>query len=232
MVLPTRNRPNELERFADSVFETCSDPDNISIYLYIDDDDYVSECKVKELSKKYPLRIFSLIGPRIIMSDMVNKLFPLVREDIFFFGGDDLVFRTKDWDLKIIEKFNSIQDKIALLYGDDYTLDPNMKFFATHPIIHRKWVECLGYLAPPYFSSDYADTWLNELADNIGRKFKLDFVNEHMHWTFGKSSLDTTYVENRKRFSKDSPNKIYHDLIEMRRQDIQKLKKVLLQHDK
>jgi hypothetical protein len=163
---------------------------------------------------------------------MVNKLMPLVREDIFFFGGDDLVFRTSNWDLKIIEKFNLIQDKIALLYGDDLSLVPHLKYFATHPILHRKWVECLGYLAPPYFSSDYADTWLNELADSIGRKFKLDFVNEHMHWYFGKSPLDSTYAENRQRFSKDRPNELYDHLLQIRQQDIQKLKKALLHHDK
>lgn len=227
VVLPTRNRPNLLKRFVDSLFDTCSNKDNISVYLYIDDDDRLTEFCIKELSHKYPLKIFSLIGPRIIMSDMVNKLLPLVKEDIFFFGGDDLVLRTKNWDLEIIEKFNSIEDKIALLYGDDMTLDDKMRFFATHPIIHRAWVNCLGYLAPPYFSSDYADTWLNELADTLGRKFKLNFVNEHMHWTFGKSQLDSTYVENRKRFSKDNPPKIYNSLTDARINDLNKLKSVM-----
>lgn len=231
IVLPTRNRPQSLSRFITSVFDTCSDKNNISIYLYIDDDDRLTEPCVKELSHKYPAKIFSLIGPRIIMSDMVNKLLPYIKEDIFFFGGDDLVLKTNEWDLEIINTFNAINDKIALLYGDDLTLDNNLKSFATHPILHRAWVNCLGYLAPPYFSSDYADTWLNELADSLGRKFKLKFVNEHMHWTFGKSPLDQTYIENRKRFSKDNPPQIYNSLADVRKNDLQKLRSLINSND-
>lgn len=227
VVLPTRNRPNSLKRFINSLFDTCSNKENIFIYLYIDDDDTVTESCLKELSVNYPSKIFSLVGPRIIMSDMVNKLLPHIKEDIFFLGGDDLIIRTKDWDLKIINKFHTIEDKIALLYGDDLTLTRGMESFATHPILHRKWVDCLGYLAPPYFSSDYADTWLNEIADKLGRKFKIDIINEHMHWTFNKAPLDQTYLECRKRFMKDNPPDIYKSLLGLREKDYNKLKNLI-----
>ena len=78
IVLPTRNRPQLLSRFINSIFETCSNIDNVSIYLYLDDDDRLTEPCIKELSFKYPAKIFSLVGPRIVMSDMVNKLLPYI----------------------------------------------------------------------------------------------------------------------------------------------------------
>lgn len=227
VVLPTRNRPHLLERFVKSLYSNASNKHNISVYLYVDDDDNLTEYALKNLSVLYKNKIFSLVGPRILMSETANKLLPYIKEDIFFLGGDDLVIKTNDWDDKIVQKFDSLEDKIGLIYGDDLTLNPSYKNFATHPILHRRWVSELGYLTPPYFSSDYADTWLNYIADNLNRKFKLDFINEHMHWTFGKSQVDMTYMENRNRFSKDNPIAIYNSLESKRNEDVLKLRKLI-----
>lgn len=223
VVLPTRNRPDLLERFIDSLYSKAANKDAVRVYLYVDNDDQLTKRAFPSLAKNHPDKIKVLVGPRIIMSEMVNKLMPLVKEDIFFLGGDDLVMMTHGWDDLVINKFNEIEDKIALLFGDD-TIQTNL---ATHPIIHRRWVECLGYITPPYFSSDYADTWLNDLADSLNRKFKLSFVNEHRHWTNGKGQVDSTYVENRKRYSIDNPQEIYNNLYQKRLEDIQKLKKLI-----
>ena len=85
--------------------------------------------------------------------------------------------------------------------GEAVHTQPN---FATHPIISRRWVEIQGCVTPPYFSCDYADTWLNDLANDLGRKRLLPIFNEHMHWSLGKSPVDMTYVENRQRFQEDN----------------------------
>ena len=233
VVLPTRNRPHQLERFVNSLYENAKNKENIFVYLYVDDDDTLTGYALKNLSSLYGNKIFSLVGPRILMSETANKLVPFVKQDIFFMGGDDLIIRTKDWDEKIIEKFNSIEDKIALVYGDDLHPDPNYKNFATHPIVHRRWVEHLGYLTPPYFSSEYADTWLNYVADKLNRKFKLDFVNEHLHWVFGKAPRDLTYIETGMRHARDNPPAIYNSLQNKRDEDFVKLQKLLgTKHEK
>lgn len=220
VVLPTRNRPKELHRFLGSMVVLADNPEKIKFYLYVDDDDKVTPEAIDSALQLIHPRIFSLIGNRIIMSDMVNKLLPYVEEDIFFLGGDDLVMRTKGWDSIIENTFSNILDKIALLYGDDLSPCSN---FATHPIIHRKWVKSLGYILPPYFSCDYADTWLNELADAIGRKIKIPIVNEHLHWTFGKAKVDLTYFEGKLRFQADRVPDIYNSKTAEREIDLAKL---------
>lgn len=229
ILLPTRNRPNLLERFVDSVYKNCKNTENVSVYLYIDDDDELTQYALTSLSKKYGKKIKALVGSRILMSETANKLFSITdkEEDIIFLAGDDLVIRTFGWDELVISKFSEIPDKIALIHGDDLTLDPNYKSFATHPILHRRWIETVGYATPPYFSSDYADTWLNFIADSLNRKFKVDFINEHMHWTFGKSKMDMTYLENRQRFSKDNPASVYNSMLKKRVEDCEKLKALL-----
>ena len=51
--------------------------------------------------------------------------------------------------------------------------------------------------------------------------------NEHMHWSLGKSSMDMTYFENRKRFEEDDVLKKYEDAKEERVAVFNKLKKAL-----
>jgi glycosyltransferase involved in cell wall biosynthesis len=223
VVLPTRNRPELLERFVSSVFNTASKEENIKFYLYVDDDDLLTPSAILKLQSRYKDKIFVLTGPRILMSKTANELLPSIKEDIFFCGGDDLILRTKNWDQMVIKKFDEIEDKIGLVFGDDL----NQKDLATHPILHRRWVECLGYLTPPYFSSDYADTWLTELADGLNRKYKLEFINEHMHFTIGKSPLDATYLEGRTRFHQDNAPELYRSLQGKRTKDLNKLKDLL-----
>ena len=132
------------------------------------------------------------------------------------------------WDKVIIDFFAEIPDRIALVYGDDmgqsqreHLDDPNR--FATHPILHKNWVEAVGYLSPPYFSCDYADTWINDLAQGVGRSFPLPFVNEHMHFSVKKAKVDMTYKENRMRFRKDKVARTYERRKSELRGDIIKL---------
>tara|TARA_R110000824_G_scaffold89658_2_gene219636 strand:- start:5547 stop:6251 length:705 start_codon:yes stop_codon:yes gene_type:complete len=221
VVLPTRNRPLKLERFIESVYSTCYNQDNVKIYLYTDLDDTVTNPKIQEISNKYPNKIGVVSGPRILMSQTANALLPYVKEDIFFLGADDLIFRTAGWDETLISFFDEHADKVVLAYGDD-GFQPTL---ATHPILHRNWVESVGYLTPPYFESDYADTWINTMADIIGRKEKLSFVNEHMHYYAGKSEADSTFVENRGRYSFQDPTLVFNCLRPVLERDAARLSK-------
>jgi len=231
ILLPTRNRPEILKRFWNSIVETSDDLSLISFYLYIDDDDILTPPAVEEMKQSFD-NIFSFQEPRILMSEMWNFLFFKSTEDIMFLVGDDLIMRTKGWDTLVREKFDTIEDKIALVYGEDggesqrmHLPDPTS--FATHPIVHRKWAEILGYINPPYFSCDYSDTWSNDLADAIDRKYILPFFHEHMHFTVGKAPFDSTYKEGRDRFNKDNMPSVYSKLKPLLEADIEKLRKYI-----
>ena len=227
IVLGSRGRPMRLEAFIRSLRDLADDPHSYKVYVYIDEDDTPTIDYSNQLKETYE-QLFFHVGPRIIMSDMVNKLYPHTNEDIIFLGGDDLVMRTKGWDSIIIEAYKEFEDKILLCYGrDGGERVHTQENFATHPIISKKWVEIQGYVTPPYFSCDYADTWLNDLANDLGRKRELPMYNEHMHWSLGKSSMDMTYFENRKRFEEDNVLKKYEDAKEERVAVFNKLKKAL-----
>jgi len=224
MVLPTRNRPEKLTRFINSVFSTAEDPSNVKFYFYVDSDDVVTMPCLEKVAQTSLSKFLVHRGPRIMMSQTANMLIPSIEEDIFFLGADDLVFKTQGWDTLVIDFFETHQDKVVLAYGNDLFNSS----LATHPIIHRRWVEAVGYLTPPYFEADFADTWLTDLARKIGGRIQLlDFVNEHMHFYARKSELDSTFAENRQRYAEQDPDLVYRCLDPVRARDAQKLLQVI-----
>ena len=50
---------------------------------------------------------------------MWNRCYEISSGDIVMHCGDDIRFRTKGWDTKVLNKFKEYKDKIVLVYGDD-----------------------------------------------------------------------------------------------------------------
>ena len=123
------------------------------------------------------------------------------------------------------QEFQRVPDKIVLVHGRDGIQDAGL---ATMGFVHRRWVETLGYLCPPYFSCDYNDLWLTEVADALHRRvFLPDVLVEHMHPVVGKAPLDTTHQERLNRGSRDNVGALYSSLTPQRLGDVEKLRAVL-----
>ncbi|HVI10430.1 MAG TPA: hypothetical protein VND65_19235 [Candidatus Binatia bacterium] len=165
------------------------------------------------------------VGPRLVYSDYWNTLLLSAQSDIFMMCGDDCVFRTPGWDTIVERAFAESTDKILLAYGDDTS--PFGKTFATHPFIHRRWVEVVGYFSGPGFTGDFADSWVQDVADMIGRKKFLPIVTEHMHYYLQKAPDDETYQETRARVARDKMPELYAARLKEREADAQKLRDVL-----
>jgi hypothetical protein len=228
-LVPTRNRVPGVVRFINSIINTTSDIERVCIYFYVDEDDTSSQQFFSELegNNRYKDLVKYKIGPRIILSQMVNELYPLTKESILYFGADDLEMKTEGWDRILYKFFAQLSDNIAVAFADDLATFQHPEGLATHPIFHRDWVNVLGYVSPPYFACDYADTWLSDLAKGVNRLFKLPFINEHHHFSVNKSPYDSTYAESRNKFVEQGVTQKYMDTEEERQQDIQKLKKYM-----
>lgn len=218
ILMATRGRLESMERFVTSVLETADIPNNIEFIVYIDDDDSsYDECDWVQNVKIHR-------GPRKILSTCFE--YERGSGPIFMLAGDDLVFHTQGWDTKVLETFNQYPDRIVLVYGEDG--DPNKeKGNATHPFIHKNWIDAVGRYLPPYFSGDFPDTWLTALADAVGRKVKIDIYTEHIHPAFGKRKLDTTDDEKWEKHFRDNMPQKYLDTLPEREADAAKLKKFI-----
>ena len=175
-LVPTRGRPDSMTRYVCSVFDTASDPSSIEIIFYIDNDDLPSKIRAEELKEKYNIKY--VFDNRITLSQTINECYKLAEGDILFLGSDDLIVRTQNWDKLVLEAYNQIEDKIALVYGHD---GHSPTRFATHPFLHRAWVDVVGYVTPPYFVAGMADKWLNDVAKKINRQVFVNILTQHVN---------------------------------------------------
>lgn len=225
ILIPTRGRPRQFSEVVYSVCETVRGTAGWEIIARLDDDDPLAE----EYSMFTDITVRHIIGPRIVLSNMWNKCAAVARGDIFCQGNDDIIFRTPGWDQVVEQEFANYPDRIVMVHGNDGSqgYGSGTGQFAPHPFVHRRWYETLGYFTPPYFSSDFGDTWINELANGIGRRRYHPFTIEHMHFIFGKAETDKTTSERLERHSRDMVDVLYRDLAPLRQADIDKLRAVM-----
>lgn len=221
LLLPSRGRPDWLRRLWQSVQDTADKPRNVEMVVYVDNDD-------DSYGFKLPLVRF-VRGERIILSEMWNECYKISIGEICGHMGDDIVFASKGWDTLLINKFREYGDRIVFVHGDDCSgvHGPN---FGTHGFIHRKWASAVGYFVPPYFSSDYNDTWLNDVANTLGRRVYIDEIKtDHRHYIFNKSVKDQTYQDRLDRGVRDKVDEVYHshEMWERRMGDAKKLRGVI-----
>lgn len=214
LLCPTRGRADWLRRMVSSALKTATG--DIEFCFYVDDDDLDHAELARGFGKV-------MVGPRITHSDCWNKAAELADGDLLMLAADDLVFRTKGWDEAFAEAMPP--DGIAYVHGRDGLHDFRL---GTHGCISRTWMETLGYFTAPYFCGDYADLWLHDLAEAIGRRVYLeDVLIEHMHPAAGKAEWDLTHAERLARMEREDPGAIYQARAAERARDAEKLAAVI-----
>lgn len=209
----------------ESAYQTFTTP--VEILTYVDDDDYSYNFGDSEFwpNRNSPILASVVRGPRLVMSEYWNVLAKQANGDILMLCGDDVVFETPGWSAMVEQAYADCPDKILCVHGDD--LGPNGKTFATLPFVSRKWVDTVGYFTPSGFSGDFIDTWIQDVADMLGRKRFLPFVVNHMHWIYGKAERDSTYREKDERQKRDNLEQMYCDRLPKRIRDAEKLSTVM-----
>lgn len=209
LLMPTRNRPGNVRRLVHSLTNTVHDGvyalrgGRIQIIAYLDDDDDTSAPTCEELGISF------IRGPRINLSDMWNKCYEAASPDaeLFMLAGDDMIFKTNGWDLMVERAFQAFDDRLILVHGDDRYFGPAL---GTHCFVHRKWIETIGYFTPRIFSAEYADTWVNHVAEYIGRRIFLPFIVEHPHPEYGGGApIDDTHKDRINRRNRDNVSALY-----------------------
>jgi hypothetical protein len=110
------------------------------------------------------------------------------------------------------------------VWCDDFSGLDTTPGFGTHGFIHRNWTKVIGRFVPPYFVSDYNDTWLNEVALALNvQTFLPHHITEHMHHNFGKAEVDANTLERLARHEEQRPEDIYKNTAQERREEVAKL---------
>lgn len=224
ILLPSRGRLPSLKAMINSALTTAQNPDEIEIIIYDDND--LADNTYQQWAPPKNVKIYRT-EQRQTLSHYWQLAYEKAQGPIYMLCNDDVLFHTKGWDTRVKEAFDKYPDKIVLVYGEDG--DPNKeKNFGALPFVHQNWIDAVGYFTVPYFSGDFPDTWLNDVADGIGRKEKIDIYTEHLHPAFGKGEMDETRNSRWEKHWRDDMPRLYLSKVGERQADIEKLKRVMV----
>lgn len=230
LLCPTRRRPDKMARMWKSAIKTAANPESVEVVFAMDNDDVAGMFGLRLAAEVRAEQVRAIVGKRMTLSKCWNAAAKVAKGEIFMLCGDDIIFRSQGWDAVAAEKISAFNDRIAFVHGRDGIYDEKL---GTHGFVHRDWVRVVGYFSPPFFSSDHCDTWLQEIAERIGRKvYTPDIYTQHMHFTHGKSALDKTYYERIERHRDDNNEEIWKQTEHMRIAAAEKLQAHIANHAK
>jgi|688.fasta_scaffold145857_1 hypothetical protein len=211
ILCPTRMRPENVIRLVNSARSRARNPNLLEFIFYVDFDDN----SFPDIADVVVIR-----GPRIWISLAHNAIYTHAKGEFLMTAGDDMEFVSDNWDTAIRDKFATIPDKIALVFGND--LSSYSGKIATHGFFHRNWVNALGVWVQPGRGCPW-DLWSTDIAKRLGRFFYLENVLiKHHHYRQGLKDVvfDSTYSYVYSSNSAFEPNKTYNILERERRIDL------------
>ena len=168
---------------------------NIEVIFRIDDTDELLNDRYFQFDcyQMIDLRLFINIisGPEVFpyIGPLWNECFDISTGDIIQYGGDDLVYETKDWDIKVVDGFKKFSDEIGLVWASDNTFGNTL---ATHGFLSRKWIETLSWVFPPLKLTYANDNIIHNIATKLGRLFYIGEVSIRHAWD-GSNPDDPNY---------------------------------------
>ena len=195
ILIPTLNRPENIESFTTSVDKTTSEPDKVEIVFGIHDDDKVSAEKIEEMKSKVKIKIRPIYIKRhgdnkIHLSFLWNQIYEEASFPIVGYFGDDVLFHTEEWDKEIREEF--AKDKTVMVCCNDVHIQKGKAatLFFTHKTVH----DAFGFYLPMKFRRWYADTYWDVIYRNAGKyHYREDIVTEHLHPDVFQDKRDDVY---------------------------------------
>jgi GT2 family glycosyltransferase len=155
-LIPTRARVDSLARLLESVADTTARPDELEIVLGIDEDDTASQGVTRaglRLAK-------TIVPPGSSMGALNTACFTASSGRFVMLLNDDVILRTRGWDLEVASVLAQFDDDIALVHVNDRLFGDRL---CTFPLVSRR--ACLEIGVCP---TDY-------------RRYRID---DHIHDTY------------------------------------------------
>lgn len=215
ILCPTHKRVDQLKLMIESAWATAKNPKDLQFCLYIDNDDLSYQKLLIEFSH-LPINILN--GPKMWLSSMFNSLLTISTGELLLYCGDDVIFRTKNWDEILQNVFEKSADKLMVAHVNDGA--NYEQCWATIGVVHQNWIKLFGYLLTPQIPDNGIDAWITHVANQSNRRVYLpEILIEHMQYRQDKSSIDDTYSQRLIEHKKYNPFLLYKSLLEEVRRD-------------
>jgi hypothetical protein len=177
-IVPSRNRPEKLERFLTSWVATTSGLADMLIAL--DDDD--NSCD--HLFAKFPTVIWEK-KPKVSGDSFLAILNRIAMRHVdeykyLGFNEDDCIFHTSNYEDRFIAKMQELGQN-AIVYGND--MINKSKDLIYFPVMDSSIVKRLGFMVPRTLRCMYADDFWRDMANHLRTSYRFDDVLiQHLHY--------------------------------------------------
>lgn len=205
LLTPTRGRPDRFRAAIESALDLHLPELSLDIVAVLDDDDPTADQYPDDLGVTY------VQVPRQIQSHLWNIAWEHAnpKSQYAMMYSDDILMRQKYWNVFIEAGFDQWDDKLGCVWfpsGGKYG-NKNPCF----PVTSREWIDLVGFFTPPWFKSWFADKWIQDVAESVGRIFRIPWMlGEHMHENLGKADLDQTYIDAVNFRKEEDPTALYN----------------------
>jgi hypothetical protein len=214
LLVPSRERIQKKIELINSIKFTANSLENIVLYLGTDSDDPTTLETNKIATENSFVKIVTIPsnGTFQNLGILWNHCARVAKEEILAMIGDDMVFKTKDWDKYLLDEFDAApQDGLLMVHCNDGMHGARI---AVNAFIHRSYMEITGYFMREEFPVDKVDIWLQQIFSAFGRlKYRDDILIEHCHWSFGKSSCDNVAKRMRSNMAGEISTKLWKELL-------------------
>lgn len=197
LLMPTRGRPGNLERFLLSAREHAGESAYEVVLRMDNDDPTLDDCMdVVSAERARGTSIFVRGSKRGILSDCWTQAFEWASGDIVWLQDDEVIFTSDDW-APAIEQFFA-EDRFRVGGADE---GMGAGHFCCQ-VLSRRWVELTGHTYPLGFDGDFGDVWIRDTALTIGPDRYQVVPGLTLHQLSAVSGLaprDATYVERQHR---------------------------------
>jgi len=210
VICPSRGRAKVAETFVKSWKETQSGFSDMLLMLDDDDKTDYSDAKgvegvntvITDICRK-ETRDKNWFRGSAMMYDAGYKMCPNYKYYGIF--SDDMIFRTKDWDKKMVEAIEE-GGGWGVIHGEDLASHKGV-----HPVVSANLIKIVGYFSVKGLIHLRVDrTWI-DIGKGSGLLYCLkDVIIEHMHPHWGKGKFDGTYRPLRTQGLKNYDTAIYN----------------------
>jgi len=189
MFVPSRNRPNIIEKIRTSFNKTSKGFAELLIIL--DEDDH------HRYHRHHDLKYEIYKGEAGYAQEKMNFFATEYAAKYKYIGfiGDDNEFVTEGWDGIVYNRLNEV-GKYSIGYLNDLMAEEGKAQLQAcrNVIISSNIIQKLSYMAPPCLRHFYNDNFWYNIGDSLGGLVYFDdVIVKHNHFLNGKSKYDKIY---------------------------------------
>ena len=145
LILPTRGRPEGLDRFLGSVVETTTRLNELEIVLVMDEDDAASLGYVSH----HALRIVrTVVPPGLPMGQLNMAGYEACSGANVMLVNDDIIIQSPEWDEQVFDVIRNHPDGVYLIHVNDGIFQDRL---CTFPLVSRRYCELSNGICPPEY---------------------------------------------------------------------------------